>query len=222
MNSLRKSLRLFFSVALAAAVRLVAAVARKWRSGASLDAITPARSSRTSAPGGGASPAVRVRSLTLRGTQFRDAGRYREAEPLFDEALALAEAVFGADSFEVAAVLNQIGMLGKYDGRFDMAEAAYRRALLIVERKASPDHPLSASLFHNLGGLEHARGRFAEGEPLARRSVEIRERALGPDHVDVAADIAALAALLDGQGKYDESEPLYRRALAIFEREYGP
>ena len=61
MNSQRKSLKLFFSVALAAAVCLVAAVARKWRAGASLDAINPAQHSLTSAPGEGASAALRLR-----------------------------------------------------------------------------------------------------------------------------------------------------------------
>lgn len=147
----------------------------------------------------------------------RAQGRYAEAEPLYERALALAEQVCGP--LEVAIICNNLAVAHKYTGR--LAEAA-RLYLPLLEQTLGPEHPEIAVLYHNLGGLEHARGRFATGEPLARRSVEIRERTLGPNHPDVAADIAALAAILDGQGRYDESEPLYRRALEIFEREYGP
>jgi len=130
------------------------------------------------------------------------------------EALAIAETNFGAESTAVAEVLNQIGMLGKYDGRFDEAEAAYSRALRIV---AGSEHALAADLNHNLGGLEHTRGNFAKGEPFARRSVEIRSRLYGPDHPDTARDLAALAALIDGQHRFEEAEVLYLAAISILE-----
>src|SRR5688572_15128296 len=64
------------------------------------------------------SAALRLEALTLRGSRLRDAGRYKEAEPLLTEALTVAEKAFGPDSLETAGVLNQIGMLGKYNGDF--------------------------------------------------------------------------------------------------------
>ncbi|HJT80357.1 MAG TPA: tetratricopeptide repeat protein, partial [Chthoniobacterales bacterium] len=60
----------------------------------------------------------RVHSLSGRAARLRVQGRYREARPLLREALRLAEDFFGANSLEVASVLNQLGMLGKYDGHF--------------------------------------------------------------------------------------------------------
>lgn len=48
----------------------------------------------------------------MRGGQLRDRGLYKEVEPLLGEALALAEEAFENDSLDVAAVLNQLGMLG--------------------------------------------------------------------------------------------------------------
>src|SRR5262245_55043514 len=203
-----QSPKLFIVVALIfAAIVCIGVVApRMFGKRTPLDAEASAQALQTAPASGSESVELRVQSLILRGSQLRDAGRYKEAEPLLKESLALAEEAFGKDALEVAATLNQLGMLGKYDGHFDQAEAAYRRALQITEKAVGFNHPLAATLFHNFGGLEHARGRFAEGEPYARRSVESRERLLGSDHPETAADVAALAALLDGQGKYGEAE----------------
>ena len=165
---------------------------------------------------------LHVQSLGDLASLYRVQGRYAEAEPLFKQALKIAEKTFASDDLEVSSVLNNLAVLYKYRNRFPQAERLYRRALAIVEKSLGPEHPEVATIYHNLGGLEHERGRYARGEPLARRSVEIRQKALGPDHPEVAADLAALAALLDGQGKDNEAEQLYKRALAIFERAYGP
>jgi tetratricopeptide (TPR) repeat protein len=165
---------------------------------------------------------LKVRTLEalagLRGAE----GRYYEAEPLFREALALAESTLGSDVLEVADLANGLAVTFKFSGRFDEAEELYRRALSVLERALGPEHPDVASIYHNLGGLEHARGNFAEAEPFARRSVEIREAAVAPDHPDLAADRAALAAILDAAGKHDEAEALLRQALAVFEPLFGP
>ena len=201
MNAQKTSTKRFARVAitLVAGSLLIAAIVIGLSGRAFLHAGTPSHVGQPMATSSGESPALQLQSLILRGAQFRDEGRYKESRPLLDEALTLAQRAFGTDSIEVAAVLNQQGMLGKYDGHFDEAESAYVRALQIMEKTAGPAHPLTATLFHNRGGLEHARGRFAAGEPYARRSVEIREQMLGTNHPDTAADVAALAALLDGQ-----------------------
>lgn len=92
---------------------------------------------RMHATGDGESAKLQLHSLVTRGSQLRDAGRYKKAGPPLREALALAEHSFGSNSFETANVLNELGMLGKYDGHFDEAEADYRRALDITEKTTS-------------------------------------------------------------------------------------
>ena len=148
-------------------------------------------------------------------------GEYARAERLFGFALRIAERVLGATDVLVGAILNDLGIVHKYQGRFDEAERAYRRAHgIFLAARAEVSNELAA-LYHNRGGLEHARGRLAGGEPFARRGLELRERTLGPDHPAVAADAAALGAILDGLGKREEAEALFRRALTVFERTYG-
>ncbi|HEX6625933.1 MAG TPA: tetratricopeptide repeat protein [Pyrinomonadaceae bacterium] len=143
MNAHRKSPKLLVTAALAlvAAACLAAAGIRAGREGTRSRPDTTAHARQSTATSGDASAALRVQSLTLRGGQLREAGRYQVALPLLQEALALAEGAFGPDSLEAADVLNQLGMLGKSDRRFDEAEAAFRRALAIYERTLPPSHP---------------------------------------------------------------------------------
>ena len=128
---------------------------------------------------------------------------------------------FGARDLDTGAVLNDLGVLRKYQGRFAEAAAFYRRARAIVERSTERRGHAAATLYHNLGGLEHSRGRHARGEPYARRSVDLRTALLGAQHPMVAADVAALAALVEGQGRLAEAARLYQRALRIFRRQLG-
>jgi tetratricopeptide (TPR) repeat protein len=164
-----------------------------------------------------------IQALTGAAGIDRQLGAYEDAERGFRAALAETERVFGPDDLDVASLLNNLGVLRKYQARFDEAVVFYERALPMLEASAKQTGETSAlaTLFHNLGGIEHARGRYAAGEPHARRSVELREAELGPDHVSVAADLAALAALVEGLGRLDEAAALYERAIDIFTRKLG-
>jgi tetratricopeptide (TPR) repeat protein len=163
---------------------------------------------------------LRVRARVFLGGVERARGAYAAADRLYTAGLADARRQFGPRDPDVAGILNNLGVLRKYQGRFPEAVRFYRRALALLN--AEGDKEALATLYHNLGGIEHSRGRFARGEPYARRSVELREAVLGRHHPVVAADVAALAALVDGSGRLDEAAALYKRALSVFRRKLGP
>jgi tetratricopeptide (TPR) repeat protein len=174
------------------------------------------------ARGGEADPDIarlRVRARIFVAGIDRGLGAYAAADRGFRVALREATRAFGRDDLDVAGILNNLGVLRKYQGRYAEAVRFYRRALPLLEKDG--DRGALATLFHNLGGIDHARGRYAAGEPHARKSVALREAALGPDHVSVAADVAALAALVEGNGRLDEAAALYERALGVFRRKLG-
>jgi tetratricopeptide (TPR) repeat protein len=168
-----------------------------------------------------ASEQKRFHSIERRAAECRNAGRYSDAENLYNQALLRSTQVFGPDTIETAKVLNDLGILYKSMGRFSDALRQYRRALRIIRKIGAAGEVELSSLYHNLGGLEHARGRYKRAEALTRRAVAVREKIFGPEHHVVAADIAALATILDAQGKRDEAERLYRHALAVFVRLFG-
>ena len=161
-----------------------------------------------------------VRAWMLLAGVERALGHLAPADALYRRAAVEARRRLPARDRDVVGLLNNRGMLRKFQGRFAEAIRFYRRALAMVGTRG--DRDALATLHHNLGGVEHARGRFAAGEPHARRSVALREAALGPHHVLVAADVAALAALVDGVGRLDEAAALYQRALRVFRRRLGP
>lgn len=86
---------------------------------------------------------LRVQSLTGLALVFRAQGRYREAEPLFLQALLRAKKSFGPGDLEVSVVLNNLAVLYKYTGRFIEAGRLYRRALA----NGSPRRILPTSAF---------------------------------------------------------------------------
>ncbi len=128
------------------------------------------------------------------------AGKFAEAVPLAQQALAIYEKALGPDHPNVAAALNNLAELYRNQGRYAEAEPLYKRALAIWEKARGPDHPNVAAALNNLALLYAHQGRYAEAEPLFKRSQAIHEKARGPDHPDVAQSLNGLAGFYGNQG----------------------
>ena len=163
-------------------------------------------------------PDAAGRILNQTGRYLTERGRYNEAEPLHQRALAIAENARGPDHPDVAMSLNNLAVVHWQQGRYAEAQPLYQRALTIRERAFAPDHPDVATSLNNLAGLYLYLGRYADAQPLFERALAIRERAFGPDHPDVASTLNNLAVLFMKQRRYVEAQPLYERALMIRER----
>jgi CHAT domain-containing protein/Tfp pilus assembly protein PilF len=159
--------------------------------------------------------------LTEFGRLFR-AGKYDEARPLIEQAVAIREKVLGPEHPEVAAAVANLSNLYRVKGDFAQAESTQRRAMAIWEKTLGPDHPLVGGAFNNLAILDHLRGDYAKAGPLYQRALAVREKSLGSDHLDVAGTLNNLASLYSQRGDFAQAEPLYRRALAIWEKALGP
>src|SRR5438067_2280481 len=114
-------------------------------------------------------------------------GEYPRAERLFGLALRLAERVLGPTDVVVGAVLNDLGIVHKYQGRFDEAERLYRRALAIKEKRLGGSHPEVATTLNNLAVLCRSQARHAEAQRLYHRAMVIFHGALGPSHPSTQA-----------------------------------
>ena len=157
-------------------------------------------------------------ALSERVFQMYEQGRYQEALPLAQKALALREQALGPDHPDLTPGLNNLAALYDVLGDFDRAEPLYLRALAITEKSSGPDHPDTAIGLGNLAVLYTFMGDFARAEPLYRRALAIDENKLGADDPITAVDLSNLAGLYYFRGEYGRAAALFERALAIRER----
>jgi tetratricopeptide (TPR) repeat protein len=148
-------------------------------------------------------------------------GRYGEAEPLYQQALAIMRERLGEQHPHTATILNDLARLYQAQGRYDEAEPLYQQALAIMRERLGEQHPHTATILNNLAGLYQAQGRYDEAEPLYQQALAIMRERLGEQHPDTATILNNLAGLYQAQGRYDEAEPLYQQALAIRKAQLG-
>lgn len=152
---------------------------------------------------------------------LRTLGNNEEAEPLFREALDIAEKALGKDHPDYATGLNNLALLLHATGRTAEAEPLFREALEIAAKSLGKDHPDYALRLNNLALLRHSTGRNEEAEPLFREAMEITGKTLGVEHPYYANILHNLAVLHARMQRFDEALPLMERALAIREAKLG-
>jgi len=153
--------------------------------------------------------------------QLYQQGKYTEAVPLAERALAIRRRLLGPDHSEVATSLNNLAALYYAMGAYDKAEPLYRQALEIKRKALGEAHPDYARSLNNLALLYHAMGAYDKAEPFYRQALKIRRKALGEAHPDYAITLNCLAVLYEAMGAYDKAEPLYRQALEIQSKSLG-
>ena len=97
---------------------------------------------------------------------YYDQGQRRQAEPLYERALAIREKALGPNHPDVAESLNNLAVLYRDKGQQPQAEALHKRALAIREKAFGPDHPDVATSLNNLAVLYFFQGHYQQSEPL--------------------------------------------------------
>ncbi|MBE9246697.1 tetratricopeptide repeat protein [Microcystis aeruginosa LEGE 00239] len=159
--------------------------------------------------------------LTQQVIQLYQQGKYNEAIPLAEQALAIRKKVLGDNHPNTARSLNNLASLYQNQGRYSEAEPLYKQALAIKKQQLGDNHPSTATSLNNLAELYRVQGRYSEAEPLYQQALAIRRKQLGDNHSDTAESLNNLAALYKSQGRYSEAEPIYKQALAIFKQQLG-
>ncbi|MBD2354903.1 tetratricopeptide repeat protein [Tolypothrix sp. FACHB-123] len=162
-----------------------------------------------------------AKRLSQQVVQLYRQGKYSEAIPLAERALAIREKLLGKEHPDVATSLNNLAVLYESQGNYAKAEPLHLRSLAIREKVLGKEHPNVAESLNNLALLYELQGSYAKAEPLYLRSLAIREKVLGKEHPDVATSLNNLAGLYSSQGNYAKAEPLYLRSLAIREKVLG-
>jgi tetratricopeptide (TPR) repeat protein len=104
-------------------------------------------------------------------------GRYKEAEPLLRQALAVREEVLGPRHPDTARSYNRMADNLEAQGRAREAEPLYRQALTTREEVLGPRHPDTARSYNNLAYNLLTQGKAQEAEPFWQASAEGKEAA---------------------------------------------
>jgi tetratricopeptide (TPR) repeat protein len=81
-----------------------------------------------------------VQSLNDQAFRLYTQGRYAEAQPLHERALAISEEALGPDHPDVAQSLNDLAFILYVQGRYAEARPLFERALPIWHGNLGPEH----------------------------------------------------------------------------------
>jgi CHAT domain-containing protein len=162
---------------------------------------------------------VEAERLNQQFLQLYNQGKYEEAIPFAQSALAIREKVLGKDHPDVAQSLSNLAVLYGKQGKYTQAISLAQRSLAILEKTFGKDHPDVATGLNNLAGLYSDQGKYAEAEMFYQRALAIFEKDPGKNHLYVARSLNNLAWLYRNQGRYAQAELLAQRSLAILEKE---
>jgi len=138
-----------------------------------------------------------------------------------NEALSMAELVYGERHHDVAVTLNNLGLVYAYDGQHELARPYYERALSIDEELLGPDHPGLIYVLGNFASTVRALGEYDKAEALLRKSLQIATTSFEPDHPIFAFTNNGLGIVLLSQKKYDSALAHLELAGNIYGKAYG-
>jgi CHAT domain-containing protein/Tfp pilus assembly protein PilF len=165
---------------------------------------------------------LRAQQLIQKAEDLSGQGKYKEAQPLIEEALEIREEKLGPGHVDTAEAQNDLAALHYHQAEYEKAEVLYNRALKILEAALGPEHQLVARTQNNLASLLMDLGRLDRAEELFKKALTIREKTLGKEHEDVANTLNNLCTLFLYRGNFQSARSLAERAIEIHQKALEP
>jgi CHAT domain-containing protein/tetratricopeptide (TPR) repeat protein len=163
----------------------------------------------------------RASQLWEEAKQLYEAGKAREAEPLFAEELRLMRELFGDKHPDTLVRLNYYAIVLEALGRSGDAEPLFAESLRLSREVLGPTHENTLSSLNNYAYVLQSLGRDREAEPLYADALRLTRKILGEKHPDTLNSLNNYAFVLQALGRADEAEPLYAEALRLNRKVLG-
>ncbi len=115
---------------------------------------------------------------------YFDMGKYSQAKPLYEKALAIDKDAIGEKHPTYATLLSSMAMLDQRTGNVTGAESLYQQALAIRKESLGDKHPSYATSLKSLAEFYDSTGNFAKAAPLAAQGLQIYR-----DELDATAGV---------------------------------
>jgi len=166
--------------------------------------------------------AERAHLLENAGTYLYRRVRYEEAEPFFEQLLAVRENDLGPHHPGVATATRSLANLYRGQGRWEESDKLFRRTneILSKELTAGP-HRVGGNL-SDWAHLYLDIGRLDLAEEKLRQALGIYEKTLETNDPEFALVLDNLAIVYNAQGEPERAIPYHLRGLSIRERTLAP
>lgn len=154
--------------------------------------------------------------------------RSAEASEALKTGLTHAEKAFGADHAEIAAYLQELGMLHRRHGDHASAQEHFRKALGVHRNLArvpgadGVDPKAATEALYNLAVSLEESGNLEGAASEYEKMLAMRERQIGANPVDTAEAQVRLASLHLQMGRATSARELVLRAIPIIDRKPSP
>jgi serine/threonine-protein kinase len=166
-------------------------------------------------------PLVQARLFAVLGKAWRNLGRFDEARPLLEEALAIRDREVGPDSPDAAASRSDLALLLIDQGELEEAESQLRASLAVFERDTVAHARPLASTLGALGNVLQNGGRYPEAESAYRQALALSANDSTVSDGRRAEHLSNLATALGHQARLDEAETLLHDAVALSRGHFG-
>ncbi|MBD3219636.1 tetratricopeptide repeat protein [bacterium] len=160
-------------------------------------------------------PEVQARFAHLLAQLHGNLGRFDDAVPLIERALALRRELHPGDHPDVALSLDYLGTVRQQLGDFDRAEQRFREALAMRRRLHGEQHLDVAESLNNLSYALVELDRSLEGLEYDRQALAVRRAILGDRHPETVQSLNNLGASLMLVDRQSEAVPVLQEALAL-------
>jgi tetratricopeptide (TPR) repeat protein len=159
-------------------------------------------------------------SLNNLGNLYCSEKKFDDAKPIFEEALGIVKALFGANHTNVAAELNNLANCYVGQNNLKESESSYRAALAINQKSTDPRKSILASLvgLANVLLMEH---KAKEAKPIAQEALAYLEKHPQQPISDLANTYSLCANVYLSTGDLSLAEPLLVKATGLDEKAFG-
>ncbi|HTS38085.1 MAG TPA: serine/threonine-protein kinase [Candidatus Solibacter sp.] len=145
---------------------------------------------------------------------LQEKGDYKQADQNFRDAMAMMREAGGAQSWSLAKMIANLGLLRADQGNLAEAQQLEQQALDMRQKLGGDQSPDFAASLINVGMMDSLRHDPAAAQPLLERALEIRKKELPGGHPAIISTEVRLGEVLIDEGKAGEAEPLLRKAVS--------
>lgn len=145
-------------------------------------------------------------------------GQYKEALPLFQEAIAVHKKIYGPNHAGYAMPLSSLGTLYMKLGEYEKALPLAQQALAIIRKLPEVEALTYANILNDLAELYVRIAQYEKAIPLLQEALAIRKKELGEVNSAYAINVTSLARLYQLTKQYDKALPLFQQAFDIYKR----